>query len=193
MKHKQQITRRAWVAGCMGFAFGGGVCAQEQEEPASAGHRVSAAQLQHALEQRFPRRFTLSGLVDVDVQVPRLRLLPEQNRLGAELAVEASGATLRRRHAGNVDLDFALRYESSDQSVRAHRIRMNSIRLEGLNPDASDLLEEYVGRLSHQAVREVVLHRLRPQDLALPRTMGLEPGAITVTQQGLVIAFVPQK
>ena len=192
MKHGKPITRRAWVAGCAGLAFGG-VRAQEQEAPASAGHRISTAQLQQALELRFPRRFTVSGLVDVEVRVPRLRLLPEQNRLGAELLADISGAALRRRHAGSVDLDFALRYESSDQSVRAHRIRMNSIRLEGLNPDTADMFEEYVGRLSHQAVREVALHRLRPQDLALAHTMGLEPGTITVTQQGLWIALVPQK
>jgi hypothetical protein len=40
---------------------------------------------------------------------------------------------------------------------------------------------------------EVVLHTLRPQDLALADTMGFEPGDITVTADGLVIGFVPQR
>jgi hypothetical protein len=35
-----------------------------------------------------------------------------------------------------------------------------------------------------------VLHRLSPRDLALPDSMGLQPGDITVTSQGLVIGFV---
>ncbi len=39
---------------------------------------------------------------------------------------------------------------------------------------------------------EVVLHRLRPQDLALPDGMGLHPGRITVTPEGLTIGFVPK-
>lgn len=39
---------------------------------------------------------------------------------------------------------------------------------------------------------EVVLHRLRPQDLALPDGMGLQPGSITVTPEGLTIGFVPK-
>ena len=40
-----------------------------------------------------------------------------------------------------------------------------------------------------QSLRELVL-QLRPQDLALPDAMGLEPDSITVTPQGLVIGFV---
>jgi len=35
-----------------------------------------------------------------------------------------------------------------------------------------------------------VLHTLRPQDLALADTMGLQPGSITVTDKGLVVGFV---
>jgi len=130
---------------------------------------------------------------EVDLQVPRLRFLSEQNRLGCELPIEASGPALRRRYSGNVGLDFALRYEASDQSIRAHQIRLNAVRVEGLNRDAANLLEAYVGQFSQQALGEVVLHQLRPQDLALATTMGLEPGAITVTPEGLVIAFVPQR
>ena len=42
-----------------------------------------------------------------------------------------------------------------------------------------------------QAVR--LLHKLRPEDLALPSTMGLEPGSITVTPQGLTVGFVPKQ
>ncbi len=39
---------------------------------------------------------------------------------------------------------------------------------------------------------EVVLHRMRPQDLALPDGMGMQPGSITVTPEGLTIGFVPK-
>lgn len=48
--------------------------------------------------------------------------------------------------------------------------------MEGLNRDAANLLEAYIGQFSRQALGEVVLHQLRPQDLALATTMGLEPG-----------------
>ena len=189
MPHNKLINRRAWLAGGALLACGLCACAVAAEP----SHRVSAAQLQRVLEERFPRRFPVRGLVDIDLQVPRLRSIPEQNRLGAEVPIEVSGPALRQPHAGSVDLDFALRYEATDQSVRAHQIRVNAVRIDGLGRDAANLLGAYVDRFSQQAVGEIVLHKLRPQDLALAHTMGLEPGAITVTPQGLVIAFVPQK
>jgi hypothetical protein len=189
MAHRNLISRRAWLAGGGVLALGLGARAAASEP----SHRVSAAQLQRVLQERFPRRFPVRGLVDIDLQVPRLRFLPEQNRLGTEVPIQVSGPALRRGHAGSVDLDFALRYEASDQSIRAHQIRVNAVRIDGLGRDAANLLEAYVGNFSQQALGEVVLHQLRPQDLALAHTMGLEPGAITVTQQGLVIALVPQK
>jgi CRISPR/Cas system-associated protein Csm6 len=92
-----------------------------------------------------------------------------------------------------VDVDFALRYEASDQSIRAHGIRVNTVQVEGLGRDGARLIDGYLRQLSDQALAEVVVHKLRPEDLALPSTMGLEPGSITVTPQGLVIGFVPQK
>jgi hypothetical protein len=35
----------------------------------------------------------------------------------------------------------------------------------------------------------VVLHQLRPQDLAVADGLGMQPGSITVTDSGLVIGF----
>ena len=53
------------------------------------------------------------------------------------------------------------------------------------------MLDAYA-RAAECALFEVVLHRLRPQDLALAHTMGFEPGPITVAPDGLVIGFVPR-
>jgi len=38
----------------------------------------------------------------------------------------------------------------------------------------------------------VVVHTLRPQDLALPDGLGMQPGSMTVTDAGLTIGFVPK-
>ena len=157
---------------------------------AQPSYMVSADQLQQVVAKRFPLRYPVSGLFDLDLKAPRLRLLPEQNRLGAEMLVEATGPALRQGYTGTFDVDFALRYEASDQSIRAHQLRVNTLRLLGLPPGASALMEAYGPTLAEQSLREVVVHRLNPQDLVLPDSMGLEPGAITVTAKGLVIGFV---
>lgn len=158
---------------------------------AQPSYKVSLEQLQRVLDQRFPRRYEVAGLLEVEMQAPAVRLLPELDRLGTELPVQASGPALRRRYPGSVDVDFALRYERSDRSIRAHQIRVNAVRMEGLGRDAEHLLDAYLRQLSQQALVEVVLHTLAPKDLALATTMGFEPGEITVTPQGLTIRFVP--
>ena len=156
---------------------------------AQPSYRISAEQLQQAINQRFPVRHRVEGLLNFDVQEPRLRLLPEQNRIASEMVVDVAGPALRRSYTGALDLDFELRYEPSDQSIRAHRLQVHSLRLSGLPPRTAEMLDAYGPKLAEQALHEVVLHRLRPQDLALADTMGLQPSTITVTSQGLVVGF----
>ncbi|MEO7391416.1 MAG: DUF1439 domain-containing protein [Ramlibacter sp.] len=158
----------------------------------SPSHAISAAQVRRAIQQRFPVRRDVRGVVELELQMPRLRFLASQNRLGAELPVTASGPALRRPHTGQVDLDFALRYEPSDKSVRAHQVRVSAVRVEGLSADAQALLDLYVRRYAEQTLQEFVVHRLRPEDLALPDAMGLEPGSISVGADGLLIGFAPK-
>lgn len=153
-------------------------------------YRVSLQQLQDALAQRFPRHYPVAGLFDLGVDTPQLRLLPDLNRVGSAFLLHVSGPALQRGYDGGVDLDFGLRYEPSDRTVRAHHLRIETIRFDGLTPQARQLLEQSSAQLLRESVPEIVLHRLRPQDLALADAMGLQPGPITVTWDGLVIGFV---
>ena len=182
MKRRLLLTLPLWL--------GAAAVTAAEAVPGQPSYKVSVEQMQQALAQRFPRRYPVAGLLDLNVQAPRLRLLPEQNRLGTEMVVQAAGPALRRSYNGAFDLDFALRYEASDQSIRAHQLRVNSLRFEGLPPRPSELLDAYGPALAEQTLQEVVLHTLQPKDLALADVMGLQPGSITVTAQGLTIGFV---
>lgn len=155
-------------------------------------YTLTAGQLEGAIAGRFPRRYPVAGLIDLDLQAPHLRLLPAQNRLGADMAVLASGPVLRRSYAGSFDVDFGLRYEPSDRTIRATQLRVNALRIEGLQPRMAELLDAYGAQLAEQSLREVVLHQLREKDLAVADGLGLQPGSITVTERGLVIGFVPK-
>lgn len=184
MKRRLLLTVATWLA------LGGAACSAAPGAHGQPSYKVSAEQLQQAVAQRFPMQYPVGGLLDLKVQAPRLRLLPELNRLGAEMVVDAAGPALRNSYTGSFDVDFALRYEASDQSIRAHQLRVNSLRLSGLPPGPSALIEAYGPSLAEQTLQEVVVHRLRPQDLALADGLGLQPGSITVTAEGLVIGFV---
>ena len=184
------MKRRLLLKASMRLALGGAVYITRPSANAQPSYKVSATQLQEAVAKRFPRRYPVGGLLDLDVQAPRLGFLPDKGRLRAEMAVLAAGPALRRSYSGAFDVDFALRYEASDLSIRAHQLRVNVLQFDGLPPQPSALIAIYGPALAEQALQDAVLHQLRPQDLALPDGMGLEPGSISVTADGLVIGFV---
>jgi len=87
-------------------------------------------------------------------------------------------------------VEFALRYEASDRTLRAHQIQLGRMEFAGLRPAVNELLNVYGPQLAEQSLREVTLHQLRPQDTAVFDGLGLQPGPITVTDKGLTVAFV---
>lgn len=149
---------------------------------------IGVAQLDAALAGRFPRRYGVAGLLDVQLQAPRLTLLPERNRIAAALPLRAEGALLQgREHTGLLDVDFALRYDATDHTLRAHALHLNTLRLDGVHGARAQLLTRYGQQLADGALGDVVLYQLRPKDLALLGGLGLTPQQLTVTAQGLAV------
>lgn len=184
------MQRRQVIHLAAHLALAGAGTTMLQRAWAQPSYTVTAEQMREALAKRFPRRYKAGGFLALDMQAPALRLLPKENRLGADIQLEASGPALPDRHAGVFDLDFALRYEASDQSIRAHQLKVNTLRFSGMPARQAELLTAYGSTLAEQALRDVVLHQLRPQDLMLADGLGLEPGSITVTAKGLSVGFV---
>ena len=182
------LARLAWAQPATADAR-----AEADDVPQAPPHyKVSAAQLQAAVAQRFPLRYPVAGLLNLDVQVPTFRLLPALNRLGAQMVVEAAGPALNRSHRGTLEVEFALRYEAADRTVRAYQLRLARLAFPSLQPGVVAMLNTYGPALAESTLLEVVLHTLRPQDLALPDALGMQPGSITVTNEGLTIGFVPK-
>lgn len=163
-----------------------------QSVQAQPSYTVSVERLQREVAQRFPLRYPVAQLLDLNIQAPQLQLLPQQNRINANMAVEATGPLLRRGHSGAFDVDFALRYEASDNTIRAYQLNFQNLRISGLTPQASELLNAYGPALTKQTLQEVVLHQFRREDLTMADALGMQPDSITVTDKGLVIGFVPK-
>lgn len=189
------MNRTLFLSWAVSMALGGVGLLSLSPAYAQPSYTVTIQQMQNALAQRFPMRYPVGSLLELDLQAPSLRLLPKQNRLGAEMAIDAAGPALANSTTGHFDLDFALRYEASDKSIRAHQLRIHSLRLSGLGPGPSALLQAYGPAIAGQTLQDVVVYRLRPQDLTLTDDLGLEPSTITVTADGLRIGFVakPQR
>lgn len=182
------MQRRAWFTRALGLVLGPVACGAVYSQPRSV--TFSLERLQATVAERFPRRYSVQGLLDFLVQPPHLRLMPEINHLGARVSVQASGPLLERTAMGDADVDFGLRYEASDRTLRATNLRVNALRLDELPPRSAQLLRDYLADGVRQALHEIVVYRLREQDLMLADTLGLQPGAITVTHDGLRVELV---
>ncbi|MEJ5992702.1 DUF1439 domain-containing protein [Ramlibacter sp. PS3R-8] len=164
-----------------------------QDDAGRPRHKISARELQDAVAARFPVRLGITGLVDIRVSAPRLLLLPARNRIGAGLLAQVGGMPMQPSQTAELDLAFALRYEPSDRTVRAHQLEVTGLRAPGLLPETAQLLQRLLPAMARDAVGEIVLHRFAARELALPETMGFEPDEIRVLEDGVLILFGPKQ
>ena len=182
------MNRRAWLlVAAVGMGLAASGCSG-QSAPGSVS--VSTEKLQAMVAQRFPRQYPVAGLLQLQLQAPVLRMLPERNAINAQLDAELMGRVLKEQYKGRLDVDFALRYEPTDRTVRAYQIKVNGLQMEGLSPALGEMLSTYANSVAEQALAQVVLYQLRDKELALADAMAVEPGAITVTPRGLSVALV---
>ena len=80
--HTVNTSRRTWATGAFLFALTG--CGVMPPGPRQID--VSEAQLLSRIASRFPVKQRQLGLIDVTLDQPRLRLLPEENRVVTEMA-----------------------------------------------------------------------------------------------------------
>ena len=147
---------------------------------------ISEAKLQQMLEQRFPMDRRALEVFDVKLEVPRLQLQPSANRVRTELALRASERLLRSTYQGSLSLNYGLRLDSADLSLRLVDVRVEAMNLQA----GSAALPAAWGRLgavlAEQALEGQVIHRFKPEDFH-----GLRPGELSVTPAGLRLALLP--
>lgn len=107
--------------------------------------------------------------------------------------LDARGPLLARPVTGQADVDFGLRYEKSDHTLRATDLRLRGLSLPDVPPATAQALRQWLAQWVRESLHEVVVHRLREEDLMLAENLGLQPGAITVTPEGLRVELVPAR
>jgi hypothetical protein len=183
------MDRRLLITALAAFAGGR---APAQESIARPRHKISMDALHDAVSARFPVRLGVPGLLQVQVATPRLFPMPARNRLGASLHAVVSAPEVQQVQAGELDVAFALRYEGADRSVRAHSLEVLELRWPGLPAETLRTLQRLLPLLAREAVGEVVVHRFSAREIGLAETMGFEPDAITVVNDGVLITFRPR-
>lgn len=150
---------------------------------------LSEAELNTLLARQFPIDRRVLEVLDVNVSSPRLRLLPERNRLATELDVRAGERLGGRTVRGSLSLDYALRFEPSDASVRLTGVRVNELRLDGVGlPIATQRLSTLI---AERLLDDFAIWRASPERAERMRSAGVGAGTVTVTARGVEIVLGP--
>ena len=152
---------------------------------------LSREQLQAALGQRFPMEQRVADVLDVRLSAPKLSLLPASGRVATELQLDITERLLQSTHPASLALDFGLRFETADRSVRMHSVRVKQLVFTRLAPSYQTLMNRYAPRLAERALDGQVLYQVSTADWNTLQLLGLQPGEFKVTPQGLSLDFRP--
>jgi hypothetical protein len=152
---------------------------------------VSQQRLQELVARRFPVTRRYLELFDVTVSTPRLTLMPEANRIATQLDVSATDRLLRRPMNGSMELDYALRFEPTDNTVRLADVRVASFLLGDVPGPLQNQLNRIGRLLAEEMLDGQVVHTLKPEDVKNAQGRGYQPGELKVTPRGLQLTLNP--
>lgn len=182
--------RRQWLRLLPAGLLAGAVCGRAST--ASVPDRVLPAQtLNQLVAQAFPYTRSISGLAELALLNPRLRLLPERNRLGTLLDVVLVEGLSGGRYGGSLDVDYGLRFDSGAGVVRMTDLQLNQMRVHRLPPQYQALLEQYAPPLARQLLQDYPLYEVPASQLKLARNLGIVIDTLRVAADGLHIVFAP--
>lgn len=154
---------------------------------------LGEAELNRLMAKNFPQERRALEILDLKIDVPRVSLLPQSNRLATEFDVVATERLGARSYAGQLALDYALRYDEAQQAVRMTDVRVRRLQFDAAGERLQPLVDRLGSVLAEQVLKDAVVYRFRPEDLARGSARQVQPGAVTVTARGVEITLVPAR
>jgi hypothetical protein len=151
--------------------------------------RFSETDLTLMLARQFPLQRTVLEVIDVQLSNPQLALLPASNRVSTSFDLTAEDRLFGGRASAHLRLDYGLRYEPSDHTLRLQDVRVRDL---DLAHDAHPLRgqAQRLGALAAERLLEnLSIYRMKPEDAERYDQLGIEPQGITVMPHGIDIAI----
>ena len=167
-------------------------CASAQLRPVE--QLVSSTTLLAQLAKRFPYTQSVAGdLVTLELRDPRLRMLPDVNRIATLVALKLSSPLVGAGLPGNLSVDWRPRYEAADKTIRMADVLVRSVQLDGVPAEYAKWLDRNAPRLVAKLLDDQVLYTLTDRDTAALAAFGWQLGAFQVVPQGLKVRLDPLK
>ena len=151
-------------------------------------------ELQAQLARRFPIERSLFDTFTLKLSDPLLSLDAAAGRLGTELTLQGSDLRNGRSLQGRLALDYGLRWEPADASVRLVQPRVQRLDFapaQGLSAGRADMAQRMGVALAERLLDDLVLYRVPAQRLEQLRAAGLQPGKLQITPAGVEITLQP--
>jgi hypothetical protein len=159
--------------------------------PGQRTFTLSDADLARLLEQHGPFQRRLLEVLDVRIQRPSVKLLPENNRLASDLDVVLTERMSGKTYQGRIAVDYALRYDEAVQGIRMTQVRVNRLQIDSLPSPQQAGLARLGTLIAETLLDDTVLYRFKPADLKSAEGKGYKPGAVTVTSRGVEVTLAP--
>ncbi len=179
------------VAGVFTFSMAG--CAGGLDRLKS--YEMSLESLRDSMAGFFPINRRMLEFFDVGLGLPKLALQPTNNRIGTELDMSVGTDVLfaRKTLTGNFGISSGLRYEPTDHSLRLASVRSDKLSLSAVPTAIAPQVQRIGGLLVEQVLEGYTVHKLPDKLVQGLDTLGVQLGAMSVSNTGVGFNFVPKK
>ena len=153
---------------------------------------IGESQLALLMARQFPMQRKVLEVIDLEIANPQLRLLPESNRVATELDVTAADRLFGNSAQGHVSLDYGLRFQASDHTIRMTQVRVRELTLASGSNSLRGASQRLGGLVAENALENLVLYRMKPAQADEMDRLNLVASPITVTAAGLHMSVSPR-
>ena len=154
---------------------------------------ISESQLTVLMARQFPMERKVMEVIDLNITNPVLTLIPQDNRVGTELDVTAVDRLFGSTALGHVKLDYGLRFQPSDHTIRMTQVRVRELALSSGSNNLHGAAQRIGGLVAENALENLVLYRMKPAQADEMDRLNLVASPITVTPQGLHMSVSPKQ
>jgi hypothetical protein len=174
----------------LAFAFGTTGCA-DLTGPRTLS--ISESELALLLARQFPMERKVLEVIDLEIANPQIHLLPDRNRLGTDVDFSALDRLFGTRAQGRVNLDYALRFEPSDHSIRMSQVRVRELTFESGSSSLHGTAQRIGTLVAENILENMPLYKMKPSQADTMDRLNLVAGPIMVTPQGIQMTISPRQ
>ena len=153
---------------------------------------LSVAQLQDAMNRKFPFNSRVLELFNVHLTNPKLVLQPETNRIVTMMDASVAPPFTAKSWNGSFTLSSRLALDPARSAVVLADPRMENFSLSGIDSRYANQVNRIGAVLAEQLLKDMPLYTFGPEDFRYSGT-NFVPSQITTKSTGLVVTFVPAR